>query len=283
VSVLEQAASWDAPSVGIAVVGGRCSGGPSGPAGPVEELDRYGGVDLVLPIASVTKVLVAYAVMVAVEEEAITLDEPAGPPGATVRHLLAHAAGYAFESGSAVIARPGSRRIYSNQGFDVLAAHLEERTGIAMATYLDEAVLAPLGMRASELVGSAGSGVRSCVADLALFATELISPTLLHPETLAELTRIQFPGLPGVLPGHGRYDPLDWGLGVERNFGRPGHWAGTRISPESFGHFGAHGTFVWVDPTRALGCVCVSGRDFGPWARQAWPRLCDDVVDSCGR
>ena len=274
--MLGQAASWVAPHVGVAVVGRETGAGPT-------ELDRFGEVDAVVPIASVTKVLVAFAVMVAVEEEAVELDEPAGPPGATVRHLLAHTAGYGFESGARVLAAPGTRRIYSTQGFEVLAAHLEARTGIPMAAYLREAVLDPLGMSRTELAGSAGSGVLSCVADLAAFATELIAPTVIAGQSLAEMTRVQFPGLAGVLPGHGRYDPLDWGLGVERNFGRPGHWAGTRVSPESFGHFGAYGTFVWVDPTRSLACACVTGRDFGPWARHAWPALCDDVVVTYGR
>jgi len=276
VSVWDQAAGWDVPQLGVAVVG-------QGAAGDVGRLDHLGDTDSAVPVASVTKVLVAYAVMVALEEEALDLDEPAGPPGATVRHLLAHTAGYGFESGSAVIAAPGTRRIYSNQGFEVLAAHLEARTGIAMPTYLHEAVLAPLGMNVTQLAGSPAAGAFSSVSDLAVFAAELVSPSLVAPQTLAEMTRVQFPGLPGVLPGHGRYDPLDWGLGVEHNFGRPGHWGGTLLSADTFGHFGASGTFLWIDPTRALACACVTGRDFGVWAREAWPSLCDDVVRHFGR
>src|SRR5690606_26976498 len=58
----------------------------------------HGDVDRVYELASVTKLLVSRAVLVAVEEEAIALDEPAGPPGATVAHLLAHASGIAFDS-----------------------------------------------------------------------------------------------------------------------------------------------------------------------------------------
>jgi CubicO group peptidase (beta-lactamase class C family) len=50
------------------------------------------------------------------------------------------------------------------------------------------------------------------------------------------------------------------------------------VSTETFGHFGATGTFLWVDPARDLACACLSARDFGDWARQAWPRLSDDVV-----
>ena len=44
----------------------------------------------------------------------------AGPLGATVRHLLAHASGLAMDSDLA-LAKPGTRRMYSNYGFTVLA------------------------------------------------------------------------------------------------------------------------------------------------------------------
>ena len=67
----------------------------------------HGDLDHPFPLASVTKLLTAYAALIAVEEGSIGLDEPAGQPGATVRHLLAHAAGYAFD-GAEPIARPGT-------------------------------------------------------------------------------------------------------------------------------------------------------------------------------
>ena len=80
------------------------------------------------------------------------------------------------------------------------------------------------------------------------------------------------------MPGVGRFDPCDWGLGFERNFGRPGHWAGQTVSARTGGHFGGAGTFLWVDPVRELACVALTGRDFGPWAMEAWPPFCDAVV-----
>lgn len=64
----------------------------------------------VYPLASVTKPLVAYAVLVAVEEGALDLDQPAGPTGSTVRHLLAHASGLAFGE-QKVQTEPGRKRI----------------------------------------------------------------------------------------------------------------------------------------------------------------------------
>jgi CubicO group peptidase (beta-lactamase class C family) len=100
---------WPVEHVAAAVVGS--SGGVLGTAG---EQDR------VFPLASVTKLIVAYAVLIAVEEGAVGWEQPAGPEGATVRHLAAHASGLNFGD-RRVMAQPGTRRIYSRAGFEVLA------------------------------------------------------------------------------------------------------------------------------------------------------------------
>ena len=102
--------------------------------------------------ASVTKLLTAYAALIAVEERTIELDEPAGPPGSTVRHLLAHASGLAWDSDKA-LGRPGQFRTYSNSGFEAVAEHLAERAAMPFGAYLRGAVLEPLGL-AAELEGS---------------------------------------------------------------------------------------------------------------------------------
>ena len=114
--------------------------------------------------------------------------------------------------------------------------------------------------------------------DLARFAAELQHPALLPAQTLELMRTVQFPGLPGVLPGVGRFDPLDWGLTFERNFGRPGHWAGTSPSREAFGHFGGAGTFLWVDPGAGVAAVVLGDREFGPWALEVWPPFTDAVL-----
>jgi CubicO group peptidase (beta-lactamase class C family) len=81
-----------------------------------------------------------------------------------------------------------------------------------------------------------------------------------------------------VVPGLGRYDPCDWGLGFELCDEKSPHWSGARRSPTSFGHFGQSGTFVLVDPSLALAIVVLTDRAFGPWAVQAWPVLIDAVL-----
>ncbi len=260
--------SWDVPHVAAGVIA---------PDGTVR---THGDADASFRIASVGKVVAGYAMLIAVEEGAVELDEPAGPPAATFRHLLAHTAGYGFESDADVIAAPGTRRVYSNRGIEEAAAHLDRATGMGFTTYLTEAVLEPLGMGDTELQGSPAYAMRSTVADLLRFAAELRSPTLLPAASVELMRTVQFPGLSGVLPGVGRFDPLDWGLTVERNFGRPGHWAGPSVSASAYGHFGGAGTFLWDDPGTGVAAVVLGDRDFGPWALEAWPPFCTAVIEA---
>jgi CubicO group peptidase (beta-lactamase class C family) len=90
---------------------------------------------------------------------------------------------------------------------------------------------------------------------------------------------VAFPGLSGVLPGFGRQSPNDWGLGFEIRGGKSPHWTGSRNAPETFGHFGQTGSFLWVDPVAGLACACLTGTQFGEWAAEHWPRLSDAVLD----
>jgi CubicO group peptidase (beta-lactamase class C family) len=236
----------------------------------------HGAVEHSFHWASVTKPATALATLVAAEEGVVDLDEPAGPPGATVRHLLAHASGLPFH-GDTPIAEPGKRRIYSNTGFEQLAAHVEAAAEMPFPAYLREAVFAPLGM-AAELRGSAGGDVHGSLDDALRLACELLRPTLVAPETLAEAATVQFPGLSGVIPGLGRFEPNDWGLGLEIRDAKSPHWTGARNSPGTYGHFGGSGTFLWVDSEVDLACVALSDREFDDWALEAWPRLSDAAL-----
>jgi CubicO group peptidase (beta-lactamase class C family) len=226
--------------------------------------------------ASVTKLLTAHALLVALEEGIVDLGDPAGPPGSTVRHLAAHASGLPFEAGPP-ISEPGRRRIYSNAGFEALADVIASAAEMAFADYLRAAVLDPLELR-GELRGSAASAYHGPLDDLVRFAREALAPTLVARETLDEAISVQFPGLGGVLPDFGRFDPNDWGLGFELRDAKSPHWTGTRVSERTFGHFGGSGTFLWVDPERELALAVLTDREFGDWAKEAWPRLSDDVV-----
>lgn len=270
---LEQVSTWPAGRVAVGVTD---ASGTVAAIGPAAEP---------FPLASVTKPLTGLVVLVAAEEEILGLDEPAGPPGATVRHLLAHASGIAPDTRT-VLTPPGRRRIYSNTGYEVLGELVEERASMPFRQYLHEAVAAPLGLGATVLDGeSPASGAISSVDDLLLVARSMLAagthaaPRLLAPATIAEARAVAFPGIAGVLPGFGQQDPNDWGLGFEIRGHKSPHWTGSTSSPATFGHFGRSGTFLWIDPDAGLACACLTDRDFGPWALDAWPRLTDAILE----
>lgn len=265
-SALSHLGQWPVPNAAAAVVHGGAT------------TDSWGESDRPFALASITKLFSAYATLLAIEEGVVDLETPAGPPGSTVRHLLSHAAGYGFASDAGVLAPPGRRRIYSNQGIEVLATAIESCVGMPFSSYVTEGVLQPLGMVATVFRGSAAFGMTSTVADLRRFVDELFEPRLLDTETLALATSVHFAGLRGVLPGFGPQRPMDWGLGFEVKGTKTPHWSGTLTSGATFGHFGGAGTFMWIDPTRSLGCICLTDRRFGPWAPPLWSALSDAVV-----
>ena len=239
------------------------------------ELAARGPRDAVLPWASVTKLLTGLVVLVALEEGTVDLDEPAGPEGSTLRHLLAHASGLPPDEGPP-LAAPGRRRIYSNAGVGAAAELVARKAVMPFADYFHSAV-APLGLT-GELAGSPAGGYRGPLDDLLKLGRELLAPALVAAETLAEATTVQYPGLAGVLPGWGRMEPNDWGLTFELRDAKSPHWTSARSSPRTFGHFGAAGTFLWVDPDAGLACGVLADREFGDWAKEAWPPFNDAVV-----
>jgi CubicO group peptidase (beta-lactamase class C family) len=263
---LDQVNDWPVPSAAVIVA----------------DRDRVlasRGPDVPFAWASVTKLLTALTVLESAQRRLVDLDEPAGPPGSTVRHLLAHASGIAPDE-DGVLAKPARRRIYSNRGFDVLAEFVAARAGVPFDELFDRLVRQPLGLEDTQIAGSPAHGAYGPVRDLATLGRELLVPSLLQPDVMAEATQPAFPGLAGVLPGFGRQDPNDWGLGFEIRDEKTPHWTGSRNSPRTFGHFGRSGTFLWVDPDAGLACACLTDREFGPWAAAAWPALSDAVVTS---
>ena len=267
-TALELLDSWPVPHAAAAVVS------------PTGVVATHGPVDHAFRLASVTKPLVARAAQIAVEEGVVELDTPAGPPGSTVRHLLAHTSGLAMQTPDA-IAAPGTRRIYSNVGFAVLAQVLQHESGIEFGQYLREAVFEPLGMGDSDLPGAAetaGYGGRSTVTDLVAFAGDLLRPALVSAPMHADAISVQFPGLNGVLPGFGSQRPNDWGLGFEIRDGKSPHWTAPGNSARTFGHFGQSGTFLWVDPDADLALIVLTDRDFGDWTHTVWPEVSAAVL-----
>jgi CubicO group peptidase (beta-lactamase class C family) len=256
VQALRQVDGWPSEHAAVAVVGAAEG--------------QHGDSGRAYPWLSVTKLATAVAVLVACEEGIVDLDEPAGPPGATLRHLLAHASGLAPDSRDS-LAEPGRRRIYSNAGFEVAAELVAARAEMPFGAYFEAVWGFPLA-------GSPAFGVEAPLGDLVAVARELLAPSRLPAARVEQSATVQFPGLDGVLPGFGRMAPNDWGLGFEIRDGKRPHWTGGRNSPRTFGHFGRSGTFLWVDPDRGVALACLTDLEFGDWAKHAWPRLADAVL-----
>ena len=237
----------------------------------------HGDVERPLRWASVTKLATAVAVLVAAEEGIVALDDPAGPPGSTLRHLLAHASGLPFD-GDAPLVAPGTRRIYSNGGIELAAAHVAAAAEMPFAEYFEAVWGFPLG-------GSPAHGVEAPLDALVEVARELLSPSRASPrETLAEAATVQFPGLDGVLPGFGRYEPNDWGLGLELRDGKsPALDGRAQLARAPSATSAARGGFLWVDPGAGVALACLTDLDFGDWAQDAWPRLADAVLAESSR
>ena len=265
-----------------------------------------GDPDRIFSLASVTKPIAAYAALVAVEQGRIGLDDPAGPTGATVRHLLAHASGLPFSKGEP-IAAPGRRRIYSNYGFDVLGEFLSEQLGMPVQRWVREAVAEPLGMDTFDLVAGqwlvpdadavpggsiAADGVASADS-VARFLAELLAPTLISRELFEAAARPQFDGLAGVLPGYGKQLNNQWGLGFEIRGRKDPHWLSSDFSPRTIGHFGQSGSFIFMDPqveqggmsegdgagesaappSRSMAGLFLGERKYGREHAELWPEL----------
>lgn len=127
--------------------------------------------DSVWFLASVTKPIVATAVMQLVDEGRLDLDAPLRPDvpdrrgRVTARHVLSHTTGIpdldltafirrapSFATllrlvhGAEPVSDPGSRYAYASDSFMLLAEAIAARTGTRFARSLHERLLAPLGM-----------------------------------------------------------------------------------------------------------------------------------------
>lgn len=272
-----EVADWPVSSVAVAVLG---------PSGVVDRFETRPAETF--PWASVTKIVTALTVLDACADGTVALDDPvrlatgdsgAHHPGITVAHLLAHAAGLPFDRG-APVAPPGTRRTYSNYGYELLAEHVATAAGGPFLDEINGRVLEPLSMSTTSVDGSPASSAVGTLDDLVALGAELLTPAVLGPEIVDLASTVAFPGLSGILPGFGRQASNDWGLGCEIRDSKSPHWTSADNSPATFGHFGQSGSFLWVDPVARLACAGLSDRPFGPWAAQVWPRLSTAVLQA---
>ena len=131
-------------------------------------------------------------------------------------------------------------------------------------------------------MGAPWGALVSTTTDLGRFAEailnggELEGTRILSGATAEAMTRDQLPAVPGFPQGTGRIQGLAWGLRGSSS----GGLFGDLTSPSSFGHGGATGTFLWVDPVRRITSVLLCNKEAGGDACR-FARLSNAIVASC--
>jgi len=259
-------------------------------------------VDTVFDIASLTKVVATTtAVMQLVEQGKVRLNDPVvkyipefgqnGKADITVRDLLTHYSGlppdldlthpwtgrdvgYSMAFASTPISPSGTRFVYSDINFIVLAGLIDRVSGLPLDAYCARNIFAPLGMSHTRfrppadwspriapteydehgqmlrgvvhdptvrrMGGVSGqAGLFSTADDLAKFAQALLDGrAVLSPMTIEKMTTPQQPPAATALRG------LGWDIDSPFSSNR-----GELLPVGSFGHTGFTGTSLWIDPT----------------------------------
>lgn len=311
--------------------------------GALREYGAGAGAEARFALASLSKPIVATACLIACEEGVLDLDReirawiPETPANASVADLLAHTSGLPIDDPvarrvsldsestwsdvAAIYARtepavaPGTRRIYSNAGYALAALALERASGMAWNSYVEAAILEPLGMTATRFgvatgdseplevrepgllghgeqlfngtrfraLGLPQSGAFGTAADYArLMAVYLAGgEPLLHPDTVARAVTNYGGPLEGGVEGFMTWPVCDWGLGFELRDGKRPHWTGDATSPATFSHFGASGTLAFADPQAGMAAVLLANRGtYSRWMLEpdGWPDLCAAIL-----
>ncbi|QDU08617.1 exo-beta-N-acetylmuramidase NamZ domain-containing protein [Gimesia aquarii] len=271
--------------------------------------------DTVFDMASLTKpIATATSVMQLVEQGKIKLTDPVskyipefavnGKQDITVYQLLTHQGGLIpdnsikdYRDGAKkameriyalkLYYKPGTRFVYTDVGFILLADIIKRVTGQSVHEYSSKNVFQPLGMnetgylpgpklkkraattqqredrwmqgevhdpRAYRLGGVAGhAGLFSTAEDLAVYAQAMLKggsyagAQILKPETVKMMTR----GYP--------VDDVKRGLGWDV-LSRYSSNRGDFLSKQAFGHGGFTGTSIWIDPAQDLFVIFLSNR-----------------------
>ena len=199
---------------------------------------------------------------------------------------------------------PGTDYSYQSMGTLVVAEIIQRISGLTIRDYLKKEIFDPLGMKSSAL-GSRGiarerlirvqtpayqdksdfgwnsrywqelgvpwGGMFSAPEDMAMICQmllnggELNGTRILSPASVAAMTSNQHRDQPDLPESIWRARP--WGLGLRLNHrGTSGSW-GDLLSPRCFGHTGATGTMMWVDPEKDGFCLLMTTaiRSRAPW------------------
>lgn len=317
----------------------------SGNAGPGLRADAT----VLWPLASITKLYTAAAVMRLVELGEVTVNTPVwqvlprfrgdGREGVRVRHLLTHTSGLPYEStemdarlaahtpvdglidealDAPLLFTPGTHFAYSDFAYGLAGRVAETITGLAYPELVRQLILEPMGLRDTFMLPSDGGVQRiatvrgvfndgtdgamynsaygrsiahpafSAVATLDDVVTFLRhfapgGPRVLADATVRAMTSDQTGGVPGTylllngFPEDARY-PWGFGFCLQRA-ANPAVFS-ELASFETFGHPGASGCQIMVDPVADLTVVLLSNTHILT-GRDNWLRRQQEIVNAC--
>ena len=282
--------------------------------------------DAIFTVASITKPVVAMAVMLLVERGLLTLGEKVadilpefagrGRYGIRVRHLLTHTSGLPdllphdrdLRRANAPLSRfltdicqaepqfaAGRGVSYSSCGFVLLSEIAARKSGVPLPEFLRRELFEPLGMRDTALgapddwfegpqprasrfatvrvpqeqaggdnwnwnsrywrtLGAPWGGLLTTIHDLTAFAGLMLSRGRFEDRRIFSDATIAAATLNQLLPMRDVPEPdrrcRPWGYGWRLNWPAHGAYFGDLLSPAAYGHWGATGTLLWIDPER---------------------------------
>ncbi|MDY2941467.1 MAG: serine hydrolase domain-containing protein [Varibaculum sp.] len=247
-------------------------------------IDHTGDLDEIRPWASVTKIITAICVLQASDAGYFALNDTvatdptaATSPRVSIADLLAHSSGLAPDS-PRILAEPGSRRIYSSYGYNLLGTYFATKVGINIDRWGANYLLPDLDMETTLLDGSPASAARGSTRDMAALAGSLLRAEVLPTALDSALTAPHCPGIPGVLPGYGRQSDNSWGMGCEIRAEKQPHWTAPSATPATFGHYGMSGSFLWVDREADRAAVFTGKQPFSSTHIAAWSKLNEQLL-----
>lgn len=296
--------------------------------------------DAIFLIASITKPIVAMGAMLLIERGQLTLNDRVtdflpdfgkkGKYGTTIRNLLTHTSGLpdmlpnnvdlrkaksplsTFVTETCMVAPdfpPGRSVQYQSMGIAVLAAIMEQVSGMPCAEFLRREFFLPLGMHDTRLgapddwfngaqpvidriaeirvpaeqvqetewnwnsrywrqLGAPWGGLLTTPLDLGQFAQLMLNQgragdkQLLSSATVRAATANQLAVLKELPDEERRFRP--WGYGWRLQWSSHANTFGDLVSAETYGHWGATGTVLWIDPVREAFALILSTQPLDP-------------------
>jgi len=197
---------------------------------------------------------------------------------------------------------PGTKVHYQSTGILTLSTIIENLSGQTTSDFLETNLFASLGMSSTELgttdevlnserppvasmveeleghdewgwnshywrkLGAPWGGLIANVEDLGIFCRHLLQihagrTGIISSSTLRSMTTNQLSTLPKIRSGSSATIP--WGYGWQLNWPNHPRGFGSVLSPNAYGHWGATGTLVWIDPETLIYGIVLTNEPMG--------------------